>query len=46
LQPLHLTVLGAHDRLGVGQGGQGLVPVAGQQQALQVVAQPTALRQA
>ena len=46
LQPLDLTMLGAGDRLGVGQGGQGLVAVAGQQQALQVVAQTTALRHA
>ncbi len=29
LQPLDLAVLGAHDRFGVGQGGQGLVAVAG-----------------
>jgi hypothetical protein len=46
LQPLDLAVLGAGDRLGVGQGGQGLVAITGQQQALQVVAQATALRQA
>jgi hypothetical protein len=39
-------MLGAGDRLGVGQRGQGLVAVAGQQQALQVVAQAAALRQA
>jgi hypothetical protein len=45
LQPLHLAVLGAGDRLGVGQGGQGLVAVAGHQQALQVVAQAAALRE-
>jgi hypothetical protein len=43
LQPLDLAVLGAGDRLGVGQGGQGLVAIAGQQQALQVVAQTTTL---
>jgi hypothetical protein len=43
LQPLDLAVLGANDRLGVGQGGQGLVAITGQQQALQVVAQTTAL---
>jgi len=43
LQPLDLTVLGAGDRLGVGQGGQGLVAVAWQQQALHVVVQTTAL---
>jgi hypothetical protein len=29
LQPLDLAVLSAHDWLGVGQGGQGLVAVAG-----------------
>jgi len=46
LQPLDLAVLGTGDRLGVGQGGQGLVAVAWQQQALQVVAQAAALRQA
>jgi hypothetical protein len=46
LQPLDLAMLGAGDRLGVGQRGQGLVAVAGQQQALQVVAQAAALRHA
>ena len=46
LQPLDLAVLGAHDRLGIGQPGQRLVPVAGRQQALEVVAQAAALRQA
>jgi hypothetical protein len=46
LQPLDLAVLGAGDRLGVGQRGQGLVTVAGRQQALQVIAQTAALRQA
>jgi hypothetical protein len=46
LQPLDLAMLGAGDRLGAGQGGQGLVAVAGQQQALQVVAQTAALRHA
>src|SRR6266545_2685907 len=35
----------AGDRLGVGQGGQGLVAIAGQQQALQVVAQAAPLGQ-
>jgi hypothetical protein len=43
LQPLDLAVLGAGDRLGIGQGGQGLVAIAGQQQALQVAAQTTTL---
>src|SRR5512132_430724 len=43
LQPLDLAVLGPGDRLGPGQPGQGLVAVAGQQQALQVVTEPTAL---
>jgi hypothetical protein len=37
LQPLDLTVLRAHHGFGAGQPGQGLVAVAGQQQALQVV---------
>ncbi len=46
LQPLGLAVLGAHDWFGVGQGGQGLVAVSWQQQALQVVTQAAALRQA
>jgi hypothetical protein len=46
LQPLDLAVLGAGDRLGVGQPGQGLVAVAGQQQAMQVVAEAAALGQA
>jgi hypothetical protein len=46
LQPLDLVVLGASDRLGPGQPGQGLVAVAGQQQALQVVAEAAALGQA
>jgi hypothetical protein len=36
-------MLGAHDGFGVGQGGQGLVAVAGQQQPLRVVAQALAL---
>ena len=43
LQPLDLAVLGPGDRLGPGQPGQGLVAVPGQQQALQVVTEPTAL---
>jgi hypothetical protein len=38
-------MLGADHRLGAGQGGQGLVAVAGQQQALQVGAQATPLGQ-
>ena len=46
LQPLDLTVLGTRNRFGAGQPGQGLVAVAGQQQALQVVAQAAALGQA
>jgi hypothetical protein len=46
LQPLDLAVLGTGDRLGVGQGGQGLVAVAGRQQALQVVTEPAALSHA
>jgi hypothetical protein len=46
LQPLDLAMLGAGDRLGVGQGGQGLVAITRQQQALQVVAQTPALRHA
>jgi hypothetical protein len=45
LQALHGLVLGANDRLGAGQRGQGLVAVAGQQQPLQVGAQAAALRQ-
>src|SRR5512132_3721643 len=43
LQPRDLAVLGPGDRLGPGQPGQGLVAVAGQQQALEVVTEPTAL---
>jgi hypothetical protein len=43
LQPLDLAVLGPSDRLGPGQPGQGLVPIAWQQQALQVVTQAAAL---
>jgi hypothetical protein len=46
LQPLDFAVLGAADRLGAGQPGQGLVAVAWQQQALQVVAEAAALGQA
>jgi hypothetical protein len=46
LQPLDLTVLRAHHGFGAGQPGQGLVAVAGQQQALQVVTEPAALGQA
>ena len=46
LQPLDLTVLGAADRLGPGQPGQRLIAIAGQQQALQVVAEAAALGQA
>jgi pimeloyl-ACP methyl ester carboxylesterase len=46
LQPLHLAMLGTGDRLGAGQSGQGLVAVSWQQQALQVVPQAAALRQA
>ena len=45
LQALRGWVLGADDRLGAGQGGQGLVAVAGQQQALQVGAKAAALGQ-
>jgi hypothetical protein len=33
LQPLDLAVLGAGDRLGAGQPGQGLVAIARQEQA-------------
>jgi hypothetical protein len=43
LQPLDLTVLGTGDRLGPGQPSQGLVAIAWQQQALQVVAEAAAL---
>jgi len=43
LQPLDLAVLGAGDRLAVGQRGQGLVAVSWQQQALQVGAQGASL---
>jgi hypothetical protein len=39
LQPLDLAVLRAGDRLRAGQPGQGLVAIARQQQALQVVAE-------
>jgi hypothetical protein len=39
-------VLGADDRFGAGQRGQRLVAVAWQQQALQVVSEAAALRQA
>jgi hypothetical protein len=46
LQPLDLAVLGAGDRLGTGQPGQGLVPIPWQQQALQIVTEATALGQA
>jgi hypothetical protein len=46
LQPLDLTVLRTHHRLGAGQPGQGLVAIPWQQQALQVVAETAALRQA
>ena len=45
LQALHGPMLGTDQRLGAGQRGQGLVAVAGQQQALQVGAQAAALRQ-
>src|SRR5829696_7150202 len=45
LQALHGPMLGTDQRLGAGQGGQGLVAVAGQQQALQVGAQAAALRE-
>jgi hypothetical protein len=45
LQPLHGRMLGANDRFGAGQRGQGLVAVARQQQALQVGAEATALGQ-
>jgi hypothetical protein len=45
LQALRGQVLGANHRLGAGQRGQGLVSVAGQQQALQVGAEAVALRQ-
>jgi hypothetical protein len=44
-QALQGSMLGAEDRFGAGQGGQGLVAVAWQQQALQVGAQAAALRQ-
>jgi uncharacterized Zn-binding protein involved in type VI secretion len=37
-------VLRAGDRLGAGQPGQGLVPIARQQQTLQIVAQTAALQ--
>jgi hypothetical protein len=46
LRPLDLAVLGTGDRLGPGQPGQGLVAVAGLQQAPQVVTEPAALRHA
>ena len=46
LQPLDLAVLGPADRLGPGQAGQGLVALAGQQQAVQVVTEAAALGQA
>jgi hypothetical protein len=39
-------MLGPDDRLGVGRGSQGLVTVSWQQQALRVVPQAAALRQA
>jgi hypothetical protein len=42
---LHGRVVGANDGFGAGQAGQGLVAVAGQQQALQVGAQAAALGQ-
>jgi len=42
LQPLDLTMLGAADRLGPGQPGQGLVTIPWQQQALQIVTQAAA----
>jgi hypothetical protein len=45
LQALHGRVLGAHDGLGTGERGHGLVAVAGQQQPLQVGAQAAALRE-
>jgi hypothetical protein len=45
LQPLHGAVLGADDWFGAGQRGQGLVAVAGQQQALQTGTEAAALRQ-
>src|SRR5512133_2006056 len=46
LQALPGRMLGTGDRLGAGQGGQGLVAIPGQQQALQVAAQAAALGQA
>ena len=46
LQPLDLAVLGPGDRLGPGQPGQGLVAIARQQQAVQIVTQTAALSQA
>jgi hypothetical protein len=42
---LHGAVLGADDWFGAGQRGQGLVAVAGQQQALQTGTEAAALRQ-
>ena len=45
LQPLHGPVLGAGDRLGAGQGGQGLVAIPRQQQPLQVSPEAAALGQ-
>jgi len=45
LQALHGLVLGADDRLGAGQRGEGLVAAAGQQQAREVGAEAAALRQ-
>ena len=46
LQPLDLMVLRPSDRLGPGQPGQGLVAIARQQQALQVVAEAATPSQA
>jgi hypothetical protein len=46
LQPLDFTMLGTGDRLGPGQPGQRLVAIAGQQQALEIFAEATALGQA
>jgi hypothetical protein len=43
LQPLDLAMLGTGGRLGVGQGGQGLVAISRQQQPLQGVTQTTTL---
>ena len=43
LQALNRAMLSAQDRLGAGEGSQGLVPIAGQQQARQVVAKAATL---